>query len=187
MEIIAEIIGGIIEFLGIFGESIIKKYLEYFGDIIKLSDSQDITRIINKSFMTVADEFGYTKEDIPTFPAFIESNIIENEIKSGIKIFGYKKNKKIMGCAGYMKYTDEIFKIKRLAVLPEYRHLGIGKKLLKYNEKIIKMNCGKKIEAHIVNSNEQLKQWYKKNGYKEIEIEEINGLPFKVCKMQKKI
>jgi N-acetylglutamate synthase-like GNAT family acetyltransferase len=182
-----DIIEGILDFLGIFGEFIIEKYLDHFGDINELNDSEDITIIINKSFMTVANEFGYTKENIPKFPAFIESSIIENEIKSGIKIFGYKKNKKIFGCAGYKKYTNEIYEIKRLAVLPEYRHLGIGKKLLQYNENIIKRKCGKIVEIHIENNNVQLKQWCEKNKYKEIEIEEINGLPFKVCKMQKEI
>ena len=179
------IIGEMIEFIADF---IIENILRFFiGDIIELNNPEDITQIINKSFMTVANEFGYTKENVPNFPAFIEPNIIENDKKKGTKIFGYKKNKIIVGCIGYIKYTDEIYEIKRLAVLPEYRHQGIGKKLLQYNENIIKKNHGKIIEAHIVNNNERLKQWYIKNGYEEKGIEEIKGLPFKVCIMLKEI
>jgi N-acetylglutamate synthase-like GNAT family acetyltransferase len=143
--------------------------------------------LINTSFMTVANEYGFTKRNTPTFPAFIGYDIIENEIKNGLKIFGYKKNNKIIGCVGHTKYTDEIYKIKRLAVLPEYRHRGIGKKLLQDIESKIKRDGGKISEVHIVNENEQLKKWYIKNKYEGIKIEKINGLPFKVCIMQKEI
>jgi len=175
----------IIDFVGNF---LMEKIIGYFvGNINEINNPKLITEIINKSFITVANEFGYTIENSPTFPAFIKYGIIENEIKNGLKIFVYKKKKEWVGCVGYTKDTEDLYKIKRLAVLPEYRHLGIGKRLLKYNESKIKRNGGKIVEVHIVDNNEKLKQWYIKYGYKVIDIEEIKGLPFKVCKMQKTI
>jgi N-acetylglutamate synthase-like GNAT family acetyltransferase len=176
------------EIFGLIGEFIFENIVNhFFSEIVGIYDSKMITKILNVSFMTVANEYGFTKEKVPTFPAFIEHDVIENDIRNGLKIFGYKKNNTIIGCAGYTKYTDEIYKIKRLAVLPKYRHQGIGKKLLQNIERKIKKVGGKIIEIHIVNENEQLKGWYKKNGYEEIKIEQIDRLPFKVCIMQKEI
>jgi N-acetylglutamate synthase-like GNAT family acetyltransferase len=176
------------EIIESLGEFILENIITHFsGDIFEINDTKDITEIINVSFMTVANEYGLTKENAPTFPAFIEQNVIENDIKNGLKIFGYKKNNKIIGCAGYTKHTDEIYKIKRLAVLPKYRHRGIGKNLLQNIERKIRMADGKIAEVHIVNENEQLKKWYTKKKYEEIRIEKINGLPFEVCIMQKRI
>jgi ribosomal protein S18 acetylase RimI-like enzyme len=179
LHIIETIVDSILTFL-------IDNIVNYFvGIIMPINDTEKITEIVNKSFETVANQFGYTKENAPTFPAFIKKDIIKENINNGLKMYCFKKHGKIMGCIGYSKYTDERYKIKRLAVLPEYRHKGIGKKLLEYGENEIQRKGGIIIEVHIVNDNEKLKEWYIKNGYNEIKIEEIKGLPFKVGIMQK--
>ena len=156
-------------------------------NIIEINDIDLITELVNRSFITVADEYGYTMENASTFPAFIGSNVIANDIKNGLIIFGYKKDGEVIGCCGHSKHSDIIYKIKRLAVLPEYRHYGIGKRLMAHNELIIKENGGSIAEVHLVNNNEKLKRWYTENNYREIAIEEVKGLPFKVCIMQKEL
>jgi ribosomal protein S18 acetylase RimI-like enzyme len=168
----------------IFKEHIVEKFDE---NIIEIKDSIIITRIINESFITVANEFGYTKENAPTFGAFIKKDVIENDFKYGTKIYGFKKDNTIVGCAGHSKNKNGLYEIKRLAVLPEYRHLGIGKKLLLFNENIIKSIGEKFVEVHIVDNNKLLKEWYKNNGYKETGIEIIKWLPFKSCIMKKEL
>jgi len=100
-------------------------------------------------------------------------------------MFLYKAQNKEIGCIGYVKETDELYKIKWLAVLTEYRHKGIGKRLLRNIEVKVKGYGGKIVEVHIVNNNKLLKEWYIKNAYKE--IEHIDDLPFEVCIMQKNI
>jgi N-acetylglutamate synthase-like GNAT family acetyltransferase len=57
--------------------------------------------------------------------------MIENQLNNGLKMYAYKMENKLIGCAGYSFYKDEIYYIERLAVIPEYRHFGIGKKLMK--------------------------------------------------------
>jgi len=57
-------------------------------NIMEIKDSKIITGILNKAFITVALQFNYTKENAPKFPAFIESNIIENGLNNGLKMYG---------------------------------------------------------------------------------------------------
>ena len=155
--------------------------------IIEIKDSIIITDILNKAFLTVAQKYNFTKENAPTFPAFINSDKIENSLNNGLKMYGYNKNDIIIGCAGFSYYKEDIYFIERLATLPEYRHLGVGKKLMEYVENKIRDIGGKVVEIHIVDKNILLKEWYKKMHYLEIRIDEIKALPFNSCVMNKKI
>jgi ribosomal protein S18 acetylase RimI-like enzyme len=162
--------------------------MEYF---LELFDSTIIKNILNRAFLTVALNFGFTKESVPRFPAFIDSDVIEKQLKNGLKMYGFKINDQIVGCIGYSFYKDQIYFIERLATLPEYRHLGIGKKLIEYIENKIKENGGKTVEIHVVDKNVILVEWYKKMNYKLIRIDKlVDGtikLPFDSCVMNKEL
>jgi ribosomal protein S18 acetylase RimI-like enzyme len=154
-------------------------------NIIELKDSELIVEIINKSFLTVALHFGFTKENAPFFPAFINSSVIENNFNNGLKMYGYIVNGEAVGCAGYSYYKDQIYFIQRLATLPDYRHLGVGKKLMEFVEnKIIELG-GKIAEVHVVDKNILLIEWYKKLNYKEIRTDEIKATPYNSFVMNK--
>ena len=159
---------------------------------MELNDSKIITDILNRAFMTVAQEFNFTKENAPIHPAFTNSDRVEVWLNRGLKMYGYKINDKTIGCAGYSYYKDQIYFIERLATLPEYRHLGVGKKLMGFIENKIKNIGGKIVEIHVTDINIVLREWYKKQGYVEIRIEEviIPGIaivPFKACVMNKEL
>jgi ribosomal protein S18 acetylase RimI-like enzyme len=158
-------------------------------DIIEINDSEIIANILNKAFMTVALQFNFTKKNVPRFPAFISSEIIANQMNKGLKMYGYKINGQIVGCVGYSFYKDQIYFIERLATLPEYRHLGIGRKLMEFVENKIKENGGKTAEIHVVDKNKVLVEWYKKLNYIEIRVDElfdgVKKLPFNSCVMNK--
>jgi ribosomal protein S18 acetylase RimI-like enzyme len=106
-------------------------------------------------------------------------------------MYGYKIDDQIVGCIGYSYYKEQIYFIERLATLPEYRHLGIGKKLMEYIENKIKENDGKTAEIHVVDINEILVEWYKKLNYKHIRTDKLvdgtKKLPFDSCVMNKEL
>ncbi|MDR0320424.1 MAG: GNAT family N-acetyltransferase [Treponema sp.] len=156
-------------------------------NIIEVNDCIIITNILNKAFMTVALQFNFTKEKAPKFPAFINSDVIENNFKNGLKMYGYNINGQIVGCVGYSYYKDQTYFIERLATLSEYRHLGIGKKLMEFIENEIIEIGGKIAEIHVVDKNEILIEWYKKLNYYEARIDEIKTLPFNSYVMNKKL
>ncbi|MDR1589206.1 MAG: hypothetical protein LBS51_03325 [Oscillospiraceae bacterium] len=92
------------------------------GNIIEISDSKYITTILHDAFITVAQEYNYIKENAPEFTAFINYDIIEGQLNNGLKMYGYKKNDKIVACVGYSHNKDQTYLVERLATLPEYRH-----------------------------------------------------------------
>jgi GNAT superfamily N-acetyltransferase len=172
------------------------KFIEEWGlgnmeNIVEVNDSKIITDILNMAFITVAQQFNFTKENVPRFPAFINADVIEESIKNGLKMYGYKNNDRIIGCVGYSYYKDQIYMIERLATLPEHRHLGVGKKLMDFAENKIMENGGKTAEIHVVDINEILIAWYKNSGYKEIRVDKlVDGsmkLPFNSCVMNKEL
>ena len=160
-------------------------------NIIEIYESKLITSILNEAFMTVALQFNFTKENVERFPAFMGSEIIENSINNGLKMYGYNLDNKIVGCAGYSYYKDDIYFIERVGTLPKYRHLGIGKKLMEFNENKIKENEGKMVEIHVVDINKILVNWYKKMDYKQIRVDKLydgaRKLPFNSCVMNKEL
>jgi len=156
-------------------------------NIIEINDSKIITDILNKAFITVAQQFNFTKENAPTFPAFINSDRIDGFLHNGLKMYGYKKNDLIIGCVGYSCYRDQVYFIERLATLPEYRHLGIGRKLMEFIENKIIETGGRIAEIHVVDKNIVLREWYKKINYAEIRVDEIKTLPFNSCVMNKEL
>jgi ribosomal protein S18 acetylase RimI-like enzyme len=157
------------------------------NEIIPISDCELITNLVNQAFITVALQFGYTEEQAPSFPAFIHSSVISDQMTDGLKFFGFKTEGDIVGCAGYRRRDDCLYVIERLAVLPEFRRRGIGERLMKHIENTIKKKHGDKLEVSIVDNNQTLKDWYKRLGYQELRIEEYARLPFKVCVLQKPI
>ena len=160
-------------------------------NITELYDSHLITDILNKAFMTVAIQYNFTKETVERFPAFMESVVIDNQLKNGLKMYGYKEDNKIVGCAGYSFYNDKVYMIERLGTLPEYRHKGIGKKLMEFIENKIRKNGGKIAEIHVVDINEVLIEWYKNKNYKQIRTDKLydgeRKLPFNSCVMNKEL
>ena len=72
-----------------------------------------------------------------------------------------------------------------LAVLPEYRHLGIGKELVDYAITYSKNILGaNKIKIGIVEENTILKEWYEKIGFVHTGTKKFEHLPFTVGFME---
>jgi len=160
-------------------------------NITELYDSHLITDILNKAFMTVAIQYNFTKETVERFPAFMKSDIIDNQLNNGLKMYGYKEDNKIVGCAGYSLLNDKIYMIERLGTLPEYRHKGFGKILMSFIENKIRENGGEIAEIHVIDINEILVKWYKNMNYKQIRTDKLydgeRKLPFNSCVMNKEL
>lgn len=160
--------------------------MERIEGIKNKNDIDRITIVINQSFQTVAEEFGFTEQSVPTFPAFIKPEIIENQISKGLFLYCFSVADAFAGSVGISDLRDtNTFKIERLAVLPEYRHCGIGKKLMDFAYNEIAARSGKIAQVEIVNENTKLKSWYTNNGFREIRIDTYKHLPFTVCVMNK--
>ncbi len=118
--------------------------------------------IVHKSFQTVADEMILTKDNCSSYTAFMPIEKLISQFENNTPMLLYQYN----GCfAGYfsLSINDDSVELNNLAVLPEYRHLGIGKELVDYAITYSKNILGaNKIKIGIVEENTILKEWYEK-------------------------
>ncbi len=140
--------------------------------------------IIQKSFETVAVEFGLTRENCPTNGAFIEKERLASDKLRGNHMFGLSVNDTQVGFVQLAKQDEAVFSMEKLAVLPRYRHTGLGKALMDFSREYVKSNKGEKISIGIINENEILKQWYSVYGFVEVGTRVFSHLPFTVCFME---
>ena len=161
--------------------------------MIKEIDRKDISEcvsVIKESFMTVADDFGFTAENAPRFTAFAISDDrlyyqLDNEHR--LMIAYYLDNGKIVGYYSLLLQEDDQCELNNLSVLPDYRHNNIGSTLL--NDAFIRAeNIGcQKINIGIVEENRVLRKWYKDKGFTHIGIRKFDFFPFTCGYMEKKL
>jgi len=77
--------------------------------------------------------------------------------------------------------------LRRLAVLPDYRHGGSGGILLRYCIGYIRERGGGKAVFGMINENTVLKEWYLKMGFREREMRELDTVPVAICVMDLEI
>ena len=99
---------------------------------IDRSDIPNCVSVIRDSFMTVADEFGFTSENAPRFTAFAVSDdrlYYQSDNEHRIMVAYYLDNK-IVGYYSLLLQEDNQCELNNLSVLPDYRHNNIGTALL---------------------------------------------------------
>ena len=144
-------------------------------------------RVIRNSFKTVADEFGLTRENAPTHPAFFTLGRLKLMVSRGAMSFGLFIGDKQIGFIAVEPAQDGVFYIERLAVLPAYRHDGYGAKLTSFAIDYIRQHKGKKVALGMINEQTDLREWYKKLGFKEVRTQKFPQLPFTVCFMERDV
>ena len=148
---------------------------------------EKVHNVITQSFSTVAQDFHFTKESVPHFPAFITVDVIDKQMKNGLVLFVYIDSGQVLGSVGIKETENNIYKIERLAVLPDQRHNKIGQTLMNYAINRIKENNGKVAKVEIVYENITLKKWYENQGFQVIAVDVYENLPFKVGVLTKEL
>lgn len=155
--------------------------------LIKVNSKEQLNiclEIIHRSFKTVAEEFNLTKDNCPNHTAFMPIDKLIRQFESGTDIFLYQHNGEY---AGYFSLVNngESVEMNNLSVLPEYRHLGIGKKMIEYvKEYATKNTSAKKITIGIIEDNIILKKWYSSLGFIHTGTKKFDSLPFTVGFME---
>lgn len=143
--------------------------------------------VIRESFATVAQELELTIENAPTNPAFITAERLAEAAAKGLMMFGLFLDEQPVGFVAVEQANDHLFYLERLAVLPQYRHLGYGKALMDFAFNYVSLKGGKSISIAVVNENRRLKEWYLQYGFVETGLKHFPHLPFTVCFMAKEI
>jgi diamine N-acetyltransferase len=159
-------------------------------DFIYINLEEDVSavlKVLNLSHGTIARDFNFTKEDNPTNNAFIDEKTLREQLKNGIALYGLKMENRLVGCIAIEKSKREVdtYYIEKVSVLPEFRHQGIGVRLMDFATNKIKNAGGKMISIALIDSNSKLKKWYLSQGFVETGFKDFEHLPFRVCFMRK--
>ncbi len=139
--------------------------------------------IIRSAFGKVADELGITIENAPMFPAFITLERLEEMRARGAVFYGLFSNGSQVGVVAVEKQDTGEYHLRRLAVLPEYWHGGLGRELVNFIIDYVRKRGIKKLYLGMVNEHRVLKEWYLSLGFKEISLKRCEHLPFTVSIM----
>lgn len=140
--------------------------------------------IIRSSFITVAEEFRLTENNCPSHTAFMTIDKLEKQFDDGRPMFLFYQDDIPVGYFSLANSNDDKWELNNLAVLPEYRHLGIGKTIVDYAVTMVKSCGGNKISIGIIEENTKLKDWYLKLGFAHISTRKFEHLPFTVGLME---
>ena len=161
-----------------------------FDDLGQARDIAHIAcaaEVIRLSFRTVAEEFGLTPENCPSHPAFIGEEQLQAQVTDGLCLFGCFMHERLVGVVGVKSIGEREFSLERLAVLPAYRHHGIGTQLMALACAHIRRAGGQMITIGIIEENTVLKRWYEAQGFTVTDSKRFPHLPFTVCLMAKQL
>ena len=145
--------------------------------------------VIREAFATVAEEFGFTAENAPRFTAFAtnEERLRWHLEQERRPMYVYCADGRIVGYYSLALLKDGAIELNNLAVIPAYRHRGIGKKLLLHAfEETKKRDCAV-MKIGIVEENKILRHWYEANGFVHTGTEKFDFFPFTCGYLEKKI
>lgn len=146
----------------------------------------DCSNLISQAFQTVAFDFNLNKDNCPTHPSFMSVEKLEEMYEKGVSMFIWKEEEKPAGFVAIEQSdsTKPWWYIEKLAVLPEYRHKGIGEELIRFAICEIGKRGGTYISIALIDEQTILKDWYTKLGFRWIASKKFDHLPFGVCFME---
>jgi GNAT superfamily N-acetyltransferase len=156
---------------------------------VKREEIPKCVSLIKKAFLTVADEFGFTEENAPRFTAFAtnEERLLWQMDGEHRLMYVYEDSGVLYGYYSLLIQDNKECELNNLAVLPEYRHKGIGKQLLEHAYSTARENGCKLMNIGIVEENVKLKKWYEDNGAVHVGMHKFDFFPFTCGYMKKEL
>ena len=154
---------------------------------IEQKDLATCVEVIRKSFATVAEEFNITEENAPRFTAFAtDERRLDWHLNGEHRpMFGFVVDGKIVGYYSLLLMENNECELNNLSVLPEYRHDGIGAKLVEHAFEMARKAGRVKMKLGIVEENQVLRRWYEKLGFIHVGTQKFDFFPFTCGYMEK--
>lgn len=156
---------------------------------IEQRELAECVNVIRASFATVAKKFGITEENAPRFTAFAtdEGRLHWHLNGEHRPMYGYFAADKIVGYYSLLLMENGECELNNLSVLPEFRHDGIGGKLLEHAFERAKEAKCTKMKIGIVEENTVLRNWYERFGFVHVGTQKFEFFPFTCGYMEKEL
>ena len=147
---------------------------------VRKEEIPECVQVIRRSHQTVADAFGFTKENAPRYVAFAtdENRLRWHMDREHRLMFLDEESGVIRGYCSLLLNQDGACELGNLSVLPEYRHQGIGTALLRHSIGIARARHCSMMRLSIVEENTVLRQWYERHGAIHTGTEKYDFFPF---------
>ena len=157
---------------------------------IRNEEIPECVRVIRASFMTVAEELGFTAENAPRFTAFATTEDrlrYQYEVEKRPMYGFFSDSGELLGYYSLAKQNEQPWELNNLCVLPNHRHDGIGDLLLKDAFSRVKEYGAEKLFIGIVEENTRLRKWYESKGFQHLGTKKFDFFPFTCGYMEKKL
>ena len=156
---------------------------------VKESDIAECVKVIRESFLTVADQFGFTAENAPRFTAFAttEERLRWHLTEEHRPMYAYFDEGAIVGYYSLSLQDNHGCQLSNLCVLPAYRHKGIGAELLNNAFHVAKTFGCESVNIGIVEENRVLRTWYESFGFVHVGTDKFDFFPFTSGYMKKEL
>lgn len=156
---------------------------------VKHDDLYECVNVICESFLTIANEFGFTKQNAPRFTAFsmTESKLCRQLADEKYLMHVYCDNSCIVGYYSLTLESSGECELNNLCTRPSYRHKGIGTTLLAHAIETAKTKNCTKINIGIVEENQRIRKWYEEFGFVHVGTRKFDFFPFTCGYMEKQL
>lgn len=149
----------------------------------------ECVKVIKDSFVTVANELGFTAENASRFTAFAttEEKLYHQLFEEHRRMYAFFDEGVIVGYYSLLLQENKECELNNLCVIPLHRHKGIGGELLKNAlDTARKLGCSK-MKIGIVEENMVLRKWYESFGFVHTSTEKFDFFPFTCGYMEKNL
>lgn len=144
------------------------------------NDAVMLAGIIRQSFRDVAVRFSLTPGNCPRHPSNCTPAWIASDQERGVRYYILSQEGTPVGCVGLETPNPDTCYLERLAVIPEYRCNGYGRRLVLYALERAKAAGALQASIGIIAGHTELKQWYAAIGFAEAGTKKFGHLPFDV-------
>jgi GNAT superfamily N-acetyltransferase len=140
--------------------------------------------MLRRAFHTPAVEFGLTVENCPTNAAFVTTERLERDRQRGQRQFGAYLDGVQVGFFALWSRDGAVWELKKVGVVPEHRHAGIGTAIVNQAAREAAALGGVSLHIGIIEESTALKDWYSRLGFVHVGTTVFDQLPFTVGYME---
>jgi N-acetylglutamate synthase-like GNAT family acetyltransferase len=145
---------------------------------VNAEDASMLCQIIRCAYKDVAQRFGLNLVNCPKHPSNCTQDWVEDDLARGVTYYILKTFDRAVGCAALEVVDETLCYFERVAVLPDFRRRGLGRKLVRHILEEALSHGMKKVSIGIIAQQQELMQWYQSVGFDKGEIKILYLLSF---------
>lgn len=153
-------------------------------EILTGDELERSVEIIRAAFETETANLDIAEANCPVYPAYLKLDQFKQMIDDGLTPFGLFVDGVQAGVVAIGRSKSGKHTLKKLAVLPQYRHCGYGRMLVDFVLERVREDGGGTLMIALVAENAVLKRWYEACGFRQTETKRYEHLPFAVTFME---